>query len=158
MIKTKKLSWWEKHAYVVADRFDLLENDQGDRQTITFYGYVWGTHFNKANKVHISGLGDYPIDEVTRVSDPVPVESSKQKGEGEEAKKKRRTLKDWEKIIYAPFSNFGAMNFDRSSGFITIPDRHVIYTKLTDDWNKVLNYDEDNEGQKMVRSLQEAQG
>lgn len=116
-------------------------------QTITFYGYVRGTHFNKQNKVHISGLGDYPIDEVTWIADPVPVESVKQKGEGEEVKKKRRTLKDKEKIVYAPFSNFGAMNFDRSSGFITIPDWHVIYTKLTDDWNKVLNNDDGNEGQ-----------
>lgn len=98
--------------------------------------------------MHISGLGDYEIDEVTRISDPVPVEAVKIKGEkAEETKKKWWTLKDKEKIVYAPFSNFGAMNFDRSSGFITIPDRHVIYTKLTDDKNRVMNQDLGNEGQ-----------
>ncbi len=83
--------------------------------------------------MHISGLGDYSIDQVTRISDPVPVESGKK-----EEKKKWRTLKDKEKIVYAPFSNLGSVNFDKTSGYITIPDRHIIYTKLTDDKNQVV--------------------
>lgn len=48
-----------------------------------------GTYFNKQNKVHISGLGDYEIDEVTRISDPVPVEAAKIKGENVEETKKK---------------------------------------------------------------------
>ena len=66
----------------------------------------------------------------------MPIESSK-KEPGE--KKKRRTLKDKEKIVYAPFSNLGSVNFDKTSGYISIPDKHIIYTKLTDERNQILN-------------------
>ncbi len=102
---------------------------------MSFYGYVRGTYFHKNNKVHISGLGDYSIDQVTRISDPVPIETVNK----DQEKKKWRTLKDKEKIVYAPFSNLGSLNFDRSSGYITIPDKHIVYTKLTDEKNTVLN-------------------
>ncbi len=77
----------------------------------------------------------------------MPIESSK-KTPGE--KKKRRTLKDKEKIVYAPFSNLGSVNFDKTSGYISIPDKHIIYTKLTDERNQILNQDTQNEAQKMV--------
>jgi len=110
--------------------------------------------------VHASGLGDYTIDSVTRVNDPVLVEPPKKKkimgekdDEEEEGKKRRRTLKDKEKIVYAPFSNIGNLNYDKNSGYITIPDRHVVYTKMTDDKNRVLNKEAGNEGQSLVREL-----
>jgi hypothetical protein len=39
-----------------------------------------------------------------------------------QGKKKNRTLKDKEKVLYAPFCNIGAMNFEKTTGYITIPD------------------------------------
>ena len=42
---------------------------------------------------------------------------------GTARKKAMRTLKDKEKIIYAPFSNIGALNFEKTTGYITIPDK-----------------------------------
>jgi hypothetical protein len=39
-------------------------------------------------------------------------------------------LKDKEKVLFAPFSNIGAMNFENTTGYITIPDQYVVYTKL----------------------------
>jgi len=36
--------------------------------------------------------------------------------------KKLRNLKDKEKVLYAPNSNIGALNFDKATGYITIPD------------------------------------
>jgi len=36
--------------------------------------------------------------------------------------KKMRNLKDKEKVLYAPFCNVGALNFEKSTGYITIPD------------------------------------
>lgn len=44
-----------------------------------------------------------------------------------------RTLKDKEKVLYAPFSNVGALNFEKATGYITIPDKQVIYTRVADD-------------------------
>lgn len=101
------------------------------------------------------GIGDYPINSATRIQDPVPVEArkpaymSKQEFE-EQGKKKRRTLKDKERIIYAPFSSLGALNFDKTSGYITIPDKYVFFSK-TEEANIIPG----NEGQRMVRELQE---
>ena len=51
----------------------------------------------------------------------------------EGAKKKKRNLKDKEKVLYAPFSNIGAMNFEKTTGYINIPDQYVVYTKLNED-------------------------
>ena len=138
------LSWRTQHSYMVTDRFDVVETqDEVDSNTVSFYGYVRGTYLDKYNRVHINGLGDYDISDIQKVEDPVPIEvkkTAKQKEiEHNESKlgvKKRkamRTLKDKEKIIYAPFSNIGALNFEKTTGYITIPDKQVIYTRVGDD-------------------------
>lgn len=107
------------------------------------------------------GIGDYPISEATRIQDPVPVDPKKPAGMArkdfneELLKRKRRTLKDKEKIIYAPFSSIGALNFDKTSGYITIPDKYVVFTKVTNENDEVINQFENNEGQRMVQELQE---
>ena len=43
--------------------------------------------------------------------------------------KKMRTLKDREKVLYAPFSNLGSLQFEKATGYITIPDTQVIYSR-----------------------------
>jgi len=78
------------------------------------------------------------------VDDPCPIElrrSAKQKALeherektlGTKTKKAMRTLKDREKVLYAPFSNIGALNFEKTTGYITIPDSQVIYTRVADE-------------------------
>jgi len=47
-------------------------------------------------------------------------------------RKKKRSLKDKERVLYAPFCNIGAMNFEKATGYITIPDQYVVYTKLNE--------------------------
>ena len=133
--KIKMLSWRSKHSYLVADRFDVVETPESpDTNTVSFYGYVRGTYLDKHQRLHINGLGDYDIKSITRVDDPCPIElkkTVKQKQEeherekltGIKSKKAMRSLKDREKVLYAPFSNVGALNFDKSTGYITIPDK-----------------------------------
>ena len=36
-------------------------------------------------------------------------------------------------MLYAPFSNVGALNFEKATGYITIPDKQVIYTRVADE-------------------------
>ena len=128
------LSWRTQHSYLLTDRFDIIEEqDQAESNTVSFYGYVRGTYLDKHSRVHINGLGDYDIADVQRVEDPCPIEmkkTAKQKAiehneekMGIKRKKAMRTLKDKEKIIYAPFSNIGALNFEKTTGYITIPDK-----------------------------------
>jgi len=59
-------------------------------------------------------------------------------------------------VLYAPQCHLGFLNFDKSGGFITIPDQYVMFTKRE---KAELNGDEIEEpveeGVQMVRELQE---
>lgn len=174
---------------MVTDRFDIVETpEDGERNTVSFYGYVRGTYLDKHNRLHVNGLGDYDITSIEKIEDPCPIEvkrSAKEKAEeherekalGTKTKKAMRTLKDREKVLYAPFSNVGALNFEKTTGYITIPDSQVIYTRVADGENEEegamakaniqgidarddLNQAREgpegaNEGQKMVWHLQD---
>jgi hypothetical protein len=50
------------------------------------------------------------------------------------------------------------MNFEKTTGYITIPDKYVMYTKLNEDGEQLGGVDpaEGNEGQKLVWGLQDA--
>lgn len=60
--------------------------------------------------------------------------------------------------MYAPYSNVGQINLDRSEGYINIPEKNVIFTRLDDDNTAGVDAvkDELNEGQKMVFEMQDA--
>jgi hypothetical protein len=62
-------------------------------------------------------------------------------------------LKDKERVLYAPFSNIGAMNFEKTTGYITIPDKYVVYTKLNEEGEGGVDPSSGNEGQKLVWGL-----
>lgn len=73
---------------------------------------------------------------------------------GVQKQKAMRTLKDKEKVLYAPFSNIGALNFEKTTGYITIPDKQVIYTRV-DEEEDGGDAPTGNEGQKMMWNLQD---
>ena len=64
-------------------------------------------------------------------------------------RKKRRTLNQNERLIYAPSCNLGTLNFDYSSGYVTIPHDYVKFTRIED-----VNDGEVEEGVKLIRDLQ----
>lgn len=49
------------------------------------------------------------------------------------------------------------MNFEKTTGYITIPDKYVMYTKLNEDGDQLGGADSSagNEGQKLVWGLQD---
>jgi hypothetical protein len=49
------------------------------------------------------------------------------------------------------------MNFEKTTGYITIPDKYVMYTKLNEDGDQLGGADTaaGNEGQKLVWRLQD---
>lgn len=67
-------------------------------------------------------------------------------------RKKKRTLNQSERIIYAPSCNLGTLNFDYSSGFVTIPHDYVKFSKIED-----VNEGDMEEGVRLVRGLQDIQ-
>jgi|LauGreDrversion4_2_1035121.scaffolds.fasta_scaffold503183_2 hypothetical protein len=47
------------------------------------------------------------------------------------------------------------MNFEKTTGYITIPDKYVVYTKLNEEGvDPEVNEEAGNEGQKLVWGLQ----
>ena len=48
-------------------------------------------------------------------------------------KTKKRNLKDKERVIYAPYTNIGAMNLESTTGYINIPDKNVVFTRIDED-------------------------
>lgn len=110
---------------------------------MSVFGYVRGTYLDKHQRVHVNGLGDFDIMNIQRIDDPCPVElkkTVKQKQAEHEAEKeglikksKKRNLKDKERILYAPYSNIGTLNFEKNSGYINIPDKNVVFTRLEDE-------------------------
>ena len=67
VMRFRPLSWRQAHPYLVADRFEditpmeaVRENPRCDRD-VTLYGYVRGTNWKEGTRVHIAGVGDYPV-------------------------------------------------------------------------------------------------
>lgn len=81
-----------------------------------------------------------------------------EKETGQIKSKKKRNLKDKERVLYAPYSNVGQINLDRSEGYINIPEKNVIFTRLNDENDAGVDarVEELNEGQKMVFDMQDA--
>ncbi|KAI3887895.1 hypothetical protein MKW92_042553 [Papaver armeniacum] len=84
------LSWRAARPYVLVDRFEdvtlsgrLLIDDRCTKD-IVLYGYLRGCDIKKGAKVHIAGVGDFPLFGVTNFVDPCPLKS---------ALKRKRSLK-----------------------------------------------------------------
>lgn len=145
MQKIKPLNWRLNHSYVVADRLDMIEtqHENDTYNTVSVFGYVRGTYLDKHQRIHVNGLGDYDIKSIQKMDDPCPVElkkTVKQKQAEHEAEKqglvkpsKKRSLKDRDRVLYAPYTNIGAMNFEKTTGYINIPDQNVVYTRIDEE-------------------------
>ena len=70
-------------------------------------------------------------------------------------------------FLYAPYTNIGNMNFESTTGYINIPDKNVVFTRLDEegtgaDGAEMLagvdanNQNQLTEGQKMIFDLQDA--
>ena len=95
-MKFRPLIWRNTHPYILADRVEDISDPEQVRQnpmidrTISFYGYVHGTHFKRGMraqvycrrdcnvttmtgmKVHIPGSGDHEITSIRLLPDPCP--------------------------------------------------------------------------------------
>jgi ribosome biogenesis protein BMS1 len=106
------------------------KNPDCDR-SVTFYGWVRGSHMKKGTKVHLIGVGDYSMAEISPLSDPCPIPDKEQK-----------TLKKKDALLFAPLSNVGAVSFDKDAIYIDIGRAN--YTKKGD-----IQGNEDNDDKEM---------
>jgi ribosome biogenesis protein BMS1 len=74
------LVWRNTHPHnVLVDRHEDITNpnevemDPECDRSVVFYGYVRGTHMKPSMQVHLIGVGDYGISEMSAMIDPCPI-------------------------------------------------------------------------------------
>lgn len=88
----RPLVWRNTHPYVLVDRHEdvtnpnAIEMDNLCDRSVTFYGYVRGTHLKPNMKVHVIGVGDYIMADVSVLPDPCPIPDKEQE----------RTVRDYD--------------------------------------------------------------
>ncbi|XP_050073553.1 ribosome biogenesis protein BMS1 homolog [Anopheles maculipalpis] len=120
VMKFRPLTWRGAHSYMIADRMEDITNAEQIRlnakcdRNVVLYGYVRGVPLKKENMVHIAGLGDMPIDELSTLPDPCPLPSGE----------KKRNLMEKERLLYAPMSGVGGIVYDKDAVYIELQGSH----------------------------------
>lgn len=136
-VKFRPLVWKNTHSYMLIDRVeDVSQTNKKDgederlagEKDVTLFGYVRGTHLKLSSKVHLLGVGDFPIHNMTILPDPCPVKGSKD-GALENGDKKAilNRKKQKETLLYAPMANVGRVSMDKDALYIELKNVH--YTK-----------------------------
>jgi ribosome biogenesis protein BMS1 len=147
-----------QHPYLLADRFEDLTPAEAVRQDplcdrrIALFGYLRGCNLKPGTHVHLAGVGDFALADVSSLPDPCPLPGST----------KRRSLDDKQRLLYAPMSDVGRLTYDKDAMYVNLADHTVNFSKPEADEDA----DEDaparglqhidTPGVQMVRELQEA--
>ncbi|XP_058829957.1 ribosome biogenesis protein BMS1 homolog [Topomyia yanbarensis] len=120
VMKFRPLTWRGAHSYILADRLEDITNSEQVRlnpkcdRDVVLYGYVRGVPLKKENMVHIAGLGDIKIEELSALPDPCPLPSTE----------KKRNLLEKERLLYAPMSGVGGIVYDKDAVYIELQGSH----------------------------------
>lgn len=86
------------HPYLVADRFEdvtpeeaVRVNPKCDRE-VALFGYLRGANLKRGQRIHLAGVGDLDVSDITVLPDPCPLPDTV----------KKKGLNDKEKLLYAP--------------------------------------------------------
>lgn len=92
---------------------EIIRSDPKSDRKISLYGYIRGTNLKADSDVHIPGVGDFKIYDVSILADPCPLPETI----------KKRSLNQKERLIYAPFSGVGGIIYDKDSVYVNIVGR-----------------------------------
>uniref|UniRef100_A0A915CWA7 Bms1-type G domain-containing protein n=1 Tax=Ditylenchus dipsaci TaxID=166011 RepID=A0A915CWA7_9BILA len=115
VMKKRPILWRNSHPYVLCDRFEdltdpeIIRRDPEAKRNVSFYGWVRGTNLKNHSAIHIPGVGDLRLKEVSILPDPCPLPINQ---------KTKRTLNEKEQVIYAPFSGLGGVVYDKDAVYI----------------------------------------
>lgn len=150
--KFRPLSWRLAHPYMLVDRMEDVTNPESIRmdpkcdRNVACYGYLRGNNLKGEMEVHIAGVGDARISDVSIMPDPCPLPDTI----------KKRGLNEREKLLYAPMSNVGGLLYDKDAVYIDIGGSHnAHFTKVEGESTPAMDELEDT-GINMVRKLHES--
>ena len=87
LLQFRPLTWRNTHPYMVVDRHEDITHpsktskDPTCDRSVTFYGYVRGTHLKPGMKMHLIGAGDYSMTELSVIPDPCPLPDREKKSQ-----------------------------------------------------------------------------
>jgi ribosome biogenesis protein BMS1 len=121
VMKFRPLVFRNSHPYVLADRFEDLTPREEIRlsegkcdRTVVVYGYLRGPNLRPGMKVHVPGVGDMDMKNVSVLGDPCPFPDADSE--------KRRRLSDKKKLlVHAPMSDVGGVSYDKDAVWVNVP-------------------------------------
>ncbi|XP_070608089.1 ribosome biogenesis protein BMS1 homolog [Erythrolamprus reginae] len=120
VMKFRPLTWQTTHPYVLVDRMEDLTNPEAIRvnpkcdRKVSLYGYLRGSHLKNKSQIHIAGVGDFAVSDVSFLPDPCALPDHQ----------KKRGLNEKEKLIYAPLSGVGGLVYDKDAVYIDLGGSH----------------------------------
>lgn len=120
VMKFRPLTWQTSHPYILADRMEDLTNPEDIRTNIkcdrrvSFYGYLRGTHLKNKSPIHMPGVGDFAVSDVSFLPDPCSLPQQQ----------KQRCLNEKEKLVYAPLSGVGGVLYDKDAVYVDLGGSH----------------------------------
>jgi len=128
-LKFRPLSWRSAHPYVLADRWEDVTPPtlpSTAPRTLAMFGFSRGAHLQVHNPpVCIPGLGDFTVESVEVLPDPVPLPDL-----DPERRKTKRSLSSRETLLYAPMANIGNVLYDKDAVYINLPHAHFTRPEL----------------------------
>ncbi|CAI4225165.1 unnamed protein product [Auanema sp. JU1783] len=121
VLKFRPMVWKDAHPYILCDRYEdvtdpiKLQEDPTIDRNLCLYGWVHGANLVNNSAVHVPGVGDWRIKEITSLSDPCPLPE----------KNKRRALNEQERVVYAPFSGLGGIVYDKDAIYVENSNKKV---------------------------------
>ncbi|XP_040462411.1 ribosome biogenesis protein BMS1 homolog [Falco naumanni] len=122
VMKFRPLTWQTSHPYVLADRMEELTNPEDVRvnpkcdRKISLYGYLRGAHLKNRSQIHMPGVGDFTVSDVSFLPDPCALPEQQ----------KKRSLNEKEKLVYAPLSGVGGIVYDKDAVYIDLGGSHAL--------------------------------
>ncbi|XP_010286295.1 PREDICTED: ribosome biogenesis protein BMS1 homolog [Phaethon lepturus] len=126
VMKFRPLTWQTSHPYVLADRMEELTNPEDVRinpkcdRKISLYGYLRGAHLKNKSQIHMPGVGDFTVSDVSFLPDPCALPEQQ----------KKRSLNEKEKLVYAPLSGVGGIVYDKDAVYIDLGGSHAFQEEV----------------------------
>ncbi|XP_053167289.1 ribosome biogenesis protein BMS1 homolog [Hemicordylus capensis] len=121
VMKFRPLTWQTSHPYVLADRMEDLTNPEDVRvnlkcdRKVSLYGYLRGAYLKNKSQIHMPGVGDFTVSDISFLPDPCALPEHQ----------KKRSLNEKEKLIYAPLSGVGGLVYDKDAVYIDLGGSHA---------------------------------
>lgn len=134
VMKFRPLTWRGTHSYILADRMEDITNTEEIRlnpkcnREVILYGYMRGVPMTKENMVHIAGLGDMRVHEMSALPDPCPLPTGE----------KKRNLMEKERLLYAPMSGVGGIVYDKDAVYIELQGSHSHKKELNTEQEEIV--------------------